>query len=174
MSEVDGVQEFNQRIEQLTLRGRLDRGAHEELGQMIISEMQENFRVGGRPSPWKTSGRVEHFGGQTLRQSGRLMRSLMAEGREAGVDVGSNLIYARIHALGGIIRAKQKPYLVFRVASGLKMSSASGRKFKHPKKQYSLVRVKQVEIPQRDYRYISPRGFELMTSAMIRHLVVAP
>ena len=173
MSEVQGLQEFNAKVDVLLQHGNLGPEAYLEIGNIFLGEMQENFRVGGRPSPWKTSGRVEKFGGETLRLTGPLMRSLTVNIEERGFSIGSNLVYARIHALGGIIRAKNAPYLVFRVPSGLQTKSKSGKPLKAPKKEYALVRVKQVEIPQRDYRYISPRGFSFAASAALRHLVVA-
>ncbi len=173
MSELKGLEEFNARVSGLLARGTLGREAYLEAGNIALSEMQENFRVGGRPSPWKPSGRVQAFGGQTLRQTGRLMRSLAVAPGENGFSIGSNLVYARIHALGGVIRAKNKPYLAFRVPVGLVTSSKSGKKLKSPKKTYAFVRVRQVEIPQRDYRYISQAGWTYMMSALIRRLVTS-
>jgi phage gpG-like protein len=152
-------------------KGLLDRTARVEIGNILLSEMQENFRVGGRPTPWKTSLRVERFGGQTLLRSGHLMKSLTAAVDGEDVAIGSNLIYARIHALGGIIRAKNAEYLMFRVPSGLRTTSKAGKTLKKPQQQFAFVRVKQVTIPQRDYRYISPQGAGFVASAALRSLM---
>lgn len=68
-------------------------------------------------------------------RTGRLRTSIF--GRMRGTDTldigaGSNVKYARIHELGGIIKAKNAPYLTFPV---------NGR----------WVSTKQVEIPARPY-----------------------
>ena len=101
------------------------------------------------------------------------MRSLTVQESNDGVGIGSNLPYARIHALGGIIRAKGGGFLTFRVPARLRTTSATGKQLKHPKQEFALVRVKQVEIPQRDYRYVSPTGWERVGIAAIRHLQTA-
>lgn len=173
MSEIQGLERVNQNLRLLLEKGKLDRTARLEIGNILLSEMQENFRVGGRPSPWKTSFRVERFGGQTLRRTGRLMRSLtvgLVENDD--VAVGSNLIYARIHALGGIIRAKNKEYLMFRMPTGLRTTSKSGKPLKKAQQQFSFVRVKQVTIPQRDFRFISPQGGSFVVTSAIRNLTL--
>lgn len=175
MSELIGIQELNRRIERMIAAGGgsgLPEKALLEIGNIIKSEMQENFRVGGRPTLWPRSIRVERFGGETLRLSGRLMNSLSVAVADGAVNIGSNLIYARIHALGGIIRAKNAEYLMFRVPAGLITISKAGKTLKSPKKQYAFVRVKQVTIPQRDYRYISPQGASFAVSVAVKHLTV--
>ena len=173
MSEILGIDRVNEKLRLMLEKGNLDRTARLEIGNILVGEMQENFRVGGRPTPFKTSYRVEHFGGQTLRLSGRLMRSLsVALGEGDEIDVGSNLIYARIHALGGIIRAKNAEYLAFRMPIGLRTTSKSGKQLKTPQKQFAFVHVKQVTIPQRDYRYISSQGASFVVSAALRNLMM--
>jgi len=61
--------------------------------------------------------------------------------------VGSRLVYARIHELGGIIRAKSAPYLIFKTASGW----VKTKEVKMPKRSYlrSSVREKKREIVNR-------------------------
>jgi len=70
------------------------------------------------------------------RQTGKLVNSIQIErgGTETNpfAIVGTNTIYARIHELGGIIKAKNKPYLWFKVGD-------------------NWVRVKQVTIPPRPF-----------------------
>ncbi len=172
MSDVQGLDIVNAKLERMLAIGGLDREAFLELANILKSEMQENFRVGGRPQPWPVSGRVRAFGGQTLRMTGRLMNSLTAFADDTGGGVSTNLIYARIHALGGVIRAKAGKLLAFRVPLGLTTTSASGKQLKTPKKNYGFVKVQEVTIPQRDYRYISPAGVSAIVSAAGRRLIV--
>jgi phage gpG-like protein len=133
--------------------------------------MQENFRVGGRPSPWTPSGRVQAFGGRTLRQTGALLKSLTVGADDRGSEIGSNVVYARIHALGGVIKPKKGDFLTFPVPGGVRTTSKSGKTLKKGVKEFGFVRVRQVTIPQRDYRFISPRGFSFALSAAARHLI---
>lgn len=72
-------------------------------------------------------------GGKTLRsRGGTLSSSLRWWFVGSDIFVGTNLVYAAIHEYGGIIRAKNAPYLVF---------FYNGRWY----------RKKQVTIPQRTY-----------------------
>ena len=173
MSEVLGVDQANAKLERLLAAGSLGKEAYTEIGNIILSEFQENFRVGGRPTAWKQSIRVRVFGGQTLLDKGRLLRSFTVQPSDDGVAIGSNHPGARIHALGGIIKAKNAEFLTFRVPARLRKTSRTGKELKTPKKEYALVRVKQVEMPQRDYRYVSPQGWSYVTMAAVRHLKTA-
>ena len=172
MSDIAGVDIVNARLERMLAVGVLPPEAYNEIGNIIKSEMQENFRAGGRPQPWPVSGRVRAFGGQTLRDKGRLMNSLTVVPQNDGVSVTSNVVYARIHALGGIIRAKSEAGLRFRVPLGLQKVGKSGKELKKAKKNYGFARVDQVTIPQRDYRYISSAGVSAIVSAAARRLLV--
>ena len=65
---------------------------------------------------------------------GRLRGSITHQVDESGLTakIGSNVIYARIHEFGGVIKAKNAPYLMFKGEDG-------------------WVRVKEVTIPARPY-----------------------
>ncbi len=52
------------------------------------------------------------------RLTGTLSRSITHEVTTSRARVGTNLKYARIHELGGIIRPKTKPFLAFKTESG--------------------------------------------------------
>lgn len=47
-----------------------------EVGFAGVNELKQNFVVGGRPNKWDQSGRVKVFGGETLRDTGKLMNSM--------------------------------------------------------------------------------------------------
>lgn len=78
----------------------------------------------------KLSGKVLNVRTGTLRRS--IGREISQSGNKIDGFVGSNLKYAAIHEFGGIIRAKNKPYLMFPINGG-------------------WVRTKQVKIPERSY-----------------------
>ena len=170
MTNESAIKEFRQRIRDILPGRALDRSVLLEVGHIFLAEMQENFRVGGRPTPWLESARVRHFGGQTLLKSGALLRSLSVSADKDKAEIGSNKIYARIHALGGVIRAKNAEYLMFRVPSGIRKTDGRGRLLKKPKFMYSWVRVKQVTIPQRDFTFISEGGFNRALAVIERHM----
>jgi phage gpG-like protein len=166
----DQIKQFRKHITDMLPDRTLDRGVFLEIGHIFLAEMQENFRVGGRPSPWPESTRVRRLGGQTLLKSGALLRSLSVSADRESSTIGSNKIYARIHALGGIIRAKNAEYLMFRVPAGIRKTDGRGRILKKPQTMYSWVRVKQVTIPQRDYTFISESGFNRALAVIERHM----
>lgn len=72
------------------------------IGQALETTTHERFEQGEDPQgvPWKTSQRVELFGGQTLRLSGVLEASIGHNASSDQIEIGSNLIYARPHDLG--------------------------------------------------------------------------
>lgn len=72
-------------------------------------------------------------GPRTLRSvSGTLSSSLRWWFAGSDVYVGTNLVYAAIHEYGGIIKAKNAPYLVFKIGD-------------------KWIRTKQVTMPARPY-----------------------
>jgi len=85
------------------LQGRMGNltPAMRTIGETVRTSVERNFAAQGRPEKWSPSQRVLRTGGQTLSLSGRLRRSfsVKATGKEA--VVGTNVIYAAIHQMGG-------------------------------------------------------------------------
>ena len=88
----------------------------ENIGEVLISTTHERFKNGRAPngSKWK---RGRKGTGQTLVESRRLRNSITKRFSRAGVEVGTNVKYARIHQKGGTIRAKKAKFLRFKVGS---------------------------------------------------------
>lgn len=74
------------------------------IGEIVRTSVVKNFEAEGRPTPWKKSKRAIKEGGRTLTKRGRLMNSITAKAGRDSVDIGTNVIYARIHQLGGAIK----------------------------------------------------------------------
>lgn len=74
----------------------------ELIGQEVATRSTEDYLSGPRP---KNLGRV----------SGDLARSVNYKVKGNRVVIGSNLPYAGVHEKGATIRAKNAPYLVFRI-----------------------------------------------------------
>ena len=92
--------------------------AYDELGQYLVSEVQQLFRDGHAPdgTEWTPSRRAQLQGGKTLVERGHLRDSYTPEVTADGLSVGSGDKRARIHQYGGVIRARSAPYLMFRGA----------------------------------------------------------
>lgn len=89
------------------------------IGEEVVSRSTEDYLSGPRP---------EKLG----RRSGDLARSINYKVKGNRVVIGTNLKYGRIHEFGGTIKAKNSPFLVFRIG-----------------KQW--ISVKQVVIPDRPF-----------------------
>lgn len=77
--------------------------------------------------------------GKTLTNTGELKDSVTSSATSHTASVGTNMIYARIHHFGGIIRPKQKSHLIFATPNG-------------------FAKVKSVTLPARPFLPISPDG----------------
>lgn len=79
--------------------------AYEDVGQALITSTHHRWDQGISPSgsPWPKSLRVKKYGGSTLKLSARLYRSISANASRTGVEIGTNVVYAAIHQLGGTI-----------------------------------------------------------------------
>lgn len=103
----------------LTKLAGFDKSAmFDEIGSELVTSTQFRFHdqhdVEG--NPWKQSWRVKMQGGQTLRDTGRLMNSLTHNVMENGVEVGTDFAYAHVLHFGAHILPKTAQYLVFNVA----------------------------------------------------------
>ena len=83
-----------------------------EIGSQLVTATQLRFAnqhdVDG--NPWKQSWRANMQGGQTLRNTGRLMNSITHNVLSNGVEVGTNVEYAPMVEYG-ISRKIAKPFL---------------------------------------------------------------
>lgn len=71
-----------------------------QVAQIVRTSVIRNFEVGGRPK-WEPAQRARKEGGMTLVNTGRLRNSITARGYADRAVVGTNVIYAAIHQLGG-------------------------------------------------------------------------
>lgn len=100
-------------------------GAHdtqplmERLGIVGEDSVSENFEGEHDPQgvPWKPSFRAEVEGGKTLTDNAILANLIESRATADQVEIGTNLIYARIHQEGGTIRGN--PHLRFALPGGL-------------------------------------------------------
>lgn len=89
------------------------RPALRSIGRSWLTNIQSGFRSGSDPygNQWAPVRR----GGQPLRLTGILRDSFSFDVDGDGLRVGTNIQYAPLHQFGGEIRAKNHPYLRFKV-----------------------------------------------------------
>jgi phage gpG-like protein len=75
------------------------------IGEIGRTSIVKNFESEGRPTPWKKSKRALKDGGLTLTKSRRLAKSIVSKSSRDNVDIGTNVVYARIHNQGGDIKS---------------------------------------------------------------------
>lgn len=114
------------------------RGLAANLGQAALNQIDESFTGQKDPwdRPWKPSIRAEATGGQTLRKTARLQRSMTSKAALAvspqGFEIGTNVQYAATHQYGATITPTKARTLRFKV----------GKKW---------VLAQRVEIPARPF-----------------------
>ena len=81
-------------------------GALRQCGGVLLRSIAKTFEAGGRPTKWKPSIRASMAGGKTLLKTARLLRSITMQVAARRLTVGTAVIYARIHQLGGTIKPK--------------------------------------------------------------------
>jgi phage virion morphogenesis protein len=96
---------------------------------------RERFETQTAPdgTPWKKSLRARLTGGKTLTQSGHLGNSITSDSGRDWAAWGTNMIYGRIHQLGGEIKPKAGGSLRFKLATG------------------AWVKARKVTMPDRPY-----------------------
>ena len=116
----------------------------ESVGEALVSGVKNRFKAEETPEgkKWQPSARAASEGGKTLTETARLRDSIDYAATPTKVMVGSNLAYARIHQLGGVIKPKKGKFLKFRGQGGQE------------------VFVKQVTIPARPYLGVSKADME--------------
>ena len=74
----------------------------ERIGRAMLTSMRLRFRRQAGPDgqAWWPSDRAQREGGQTLRASGRLLRSLTWRAGADWVEAGTNVPYAAAHQFG--------------------------------------------------------------------------
>jgi phage virion morphogenesis protein len=74
-----------------------------EIGEILVEQTDSAFESGRSPGgkDWEPSKRAQATGGQTLIDTAILRNSITAQASADEVEVGTNVVYAAIHQLGG-------------------------------------------------------------------------
>lgn len=89
----------------------------DEIGAGLVNSIQHRFLAGTGVdgNPWKISWRARMQGGETLRDTGRLMNSYTHNVLSSGVEVGTDVVYAPHLHYGATILPKNGQYITFAV-----------------------------------------------------------
>ena len=89
----------------------------DEIGAGLVNSIQHRFLTGTGVdgNPWKISWRAKLQGGETLRDTGRLINSYTHNVLSSGVEVGTDVVYAPHLHYGATILPKNGQYITFAV-----------------------------------------------------------
>lgn len=104
--------DMREKLTQLIHRMQRPEGFYKNIGEHLLNSVKDNFETETAPdgAPWRALSeatrdlRSEKFGNAPvtiLRASGDLMNSINMLASDSDVRIGSALIYAAIHQLGG-------------------------------------------------------------------------
>jgi phage gpG-like protein len=112
---VAGSEPALQRIAEIYARLDRPRPMWEQMGEYGVMSTQRRFERGIDPdgNPWPPSYRALTEGGLTLVDSARLMHSQTYIASDAGVEWGTNAVYAAIHQFSGTINMPARTQTTF-------------------------------------------------------------
>lgn len=138
--EIKGLKELNKKLAGMDQRADNLYPPLNAIGYLVARSVRKNIHAQGRP-PWnKPSGRVKATGGKTLIKHTHLYKSIKHRVIANVAIVGTDVIYAPVHHYGprgGVIKAKNVPYLCFPIPW-----------------ENKFVKVKEVKIPKRPFMKI--------------------
>jgi phage virion morphogenesis protein len=159
------------------LRGLLQRGADLSpallaIGQAMVTSTRLRFLAGVGPDgvAWKPSQRVLKHGGQTLILSRRLESSLMSNSSGTSVEWGSNVVYARIHQLGGVIKRAPRTHTIYRRAGREGIEPRFVKKSRSNFAQDVAVKAYNINMPARPFLGVNADEKSEITQILARHL----
>ena len=97
------------RLQELASRGENLRPLMKNIAGIMSTATEDNFKDEGRPEKWvdlsettkKQRQKIGKYPGQLLQVSGQLASSVSTVYDDNSAVIGSNLVYAAIHQLGG-------------------------------------------------------------------------
>ena len=97
------------RLHELASRGENLRPLMKNIAGIMSTATEDNFKDEGRPEKWvdlsettkKQRQKIGKYPGQILQVSGQLASSVSTAYDDNSAVIGSNLVYAAIHQLGG-------------------------------------------------------------------------
>ena len=141
--------------------------ALKEYGLVLLRSIAHNFKTGGRPDKWTRSVRAKQSGGKTLIDTARLKNSITMDVTDKILTVGTNVIYAAIHDLGGRIKKNVTVSKHWRY-----MDTAFGKPIKGKKVLVkSHQRKMNLNIPQREFMVVQDSDWRVFKRIFADYLI---
>lgn len=128
---VDGIEASAAALARGSRQAGNMRGLYDQIGASLADSTRRRFDNEQAPdgSPWPPSMRALAEGGKTLTDTARLKTSITFEADDTGVSVGTNVVYAAIHQLGGDIhQAARQQVIHFKRKRGGRVEFAKANK----------------------------------------------
>jgi len=149
--QAKGLEEVECKLARLVAALPKPRKLMNTIGAVLESSTRQRFRTGQSPDgiAWKPSKRAIAAKGKTLVWRGHLRDSITHDADDTRAEVGTNLVYARIHQLGGWIRIKN-------AGAGLRKGAGPVRtQWKMPARPYlGVSEGDRIEIADQVEKYI--------------------
>ena len=147
-------------LAQVMASGRNTAPAFNPIAQKLRGDTLANFRGGGVfPGPWAPSQRVRKRGGQTLVDKAILRNSIHGEAGDGFAKVGTDVIYAAIHQLGGSITIPARNQVNAHGAKGfMSRKKAGASKRKSIRIWAGTIGAHTVRIPARPFLPVDAAG----------------
>lgn len=176
--------QFQAAMVELLARGRALEPAFKSIGEMMLRSTDQRFRdqVDQEGAPWlpisaawrdekQRRGHIQKI----LQMRGRLRGSVTYKASNDRVAVGSNVIYAAIHQLGGDINQPERTQvLAFQgpaTKPGRFISRAkAGKAKKAVTIRIATIKARTISMPARPYLGLSADDRERVAKILARHL----
>jgi len=145
------------------------------IGEAMVTSTRLRFASGTGPdgAKWKPSKRALKEGGQTLVLSRRLESSIMANATSSLVEWGTNVIYAAIHQLGGVINRAAGSHTIYRKAGKDGIAPRFVKKRQSNFAQDVAHKAFNIKIPARPFLGVDVADQVTITDILTRHLAKA-
>lgn len=168
MGDMD-LKEFNRTFGEMIARAINPRKPMTEIGIMMVSDMQENIDLGGRPDQWEESERAKREGGQTLRDSGTLRRGIISEVGDRSVAAGPTMLgrnhitdprVFKLLAEGGDVQryARSELFVRNRKKTGENKGQFKKGTTRGARGRGNMIGAHTAHYPARNYPYIPPES----------------
>jgi len=172
---ITGIEGLTARLKKIESNIQNAKPLLSEIGKIVRDSVVTNFDLGGRPTKWIPSIRALKDNDKTLIDTGRLQRSInyQVSGKDT-VSVGTNVDYAAIHQLGGVIRhPARKRVLNFKIHKGGKNKGrilfAKAKKANY--QETVQGKAYDIRIPARPFLMVQESDRIRMKQAVITHLI---
>lgn len=149
----------------------------QQIGSFMETETLLRFEREAGPDgrKWPQSLRAKHSGGQTLTDTARLRQSIVSEATPTSAAVGTNLVYAAIHQLGGTISRQARQQTIYHHYD--KRSGELSRRFvKKGKSNFARdvqVKAHEIKIPARPFLGINEQSEAGITEILTDYMAAA-